>query len=200
VKCLVVFLFLLAAATVYADERLGRFSLDARVGAGTSVVTHSSTFDAPGRPLLDVSAELGLAISPGRRLRLVFAPGLVYTSQSFVDPTAATVGSRDVFIVSIPVGVEYDAPIPGVPGLFLYPQLLIGYVANIVALSGDVAFQGGDTSATLHQGIVEATFGIRYAFRNRLELLVEPLSLPLVFGRGSALLLYSGRVGAGARF
>jgi hypothetical protein len=201
VKRWVVAVLLLVGISAGADERLGRLTLDARLGGGVSLVANSSTFSQAGYPLLDTSLVLGLALSPGRRMRLVFAPGLVYTTQAYGDPTQPTMsGNRDVFIISIPLGVEYDIPIARVPGLYLYPQLLIGYAANIEVLSGDVALPGGDTSATLHQGVVDATFGVRYAFRNRLEILVEPVSLPVYFSRGSTLLLYRARAGVGVRF
>jgi hypothetical protein len=193
-----------AGATARADEdRLGRFTVGARFGGGASVFAQSSTFDTAGRPLFDTSLVLTVALSPGRRVRLVFAPGLVYSTQSYVDPLDPTMsGSRDIFIVSLPLGLEYDIPVPlrRAPGLFLYAQGLIGYAANVVVLSGGVAFSGGDTSATLHQGVAEGVFGLRYAFRNRVELVFEPVSVPVYFSRGSALLLYRARAGIGFRF
>lgn len=189
----------LVGATAHADDRLGRLTLDARLGGGVSVAARSTTFGGAGLPFFDASLELGLAVSPGRRARLIFAPDFVYTTQSFVgDPTMT--GSRDVFIISIPLGFEYDIPIKRVPGLYLYPQLLVGYAANVEVLSGSVALQGGGNSATQHQGVVEAVFGARYAFRNRLELLLEAVSVPVYFSNRSVLVLYRARAGIGVRF
>ncbi len=192
---------LATATSARADDRLGRLTFDARLGGGVSLVAHSTTFDSAGRGLLDASLELGIALSPGHRMRLLFAPDFVYTTQSYGDPLQPTLmGNRDVFLIAIPLGLEYDIPIRRAPGLYLYPQLLVGYAANVAVLSGDVALQGGATSATLHQGYAQLVFGGRYAFKNRLELLFEPLSLPVYFSRGSALLLYRARVGVGVRF
>jgi hypothetical protein len=73
-------------------------------------------------------------------------------------------------LVMLPVGVQYDIPIPTVPGLYLYPRGSIG-----------VAVGGGSAAFLL---IFEG--GVKYNIQDKFYIAFEPISLPIFIGSGTA--------------
>lgn len=73
-------------------------------------------------------------------------------------------------LVMLPVGVQYDIPIPTVPNLYLYPRGSIG-----------VAFGGGSAAFLL---MFEG--GVKYNIQDKFYIAFEPFSMPIFIGSGTS--------------
>jgi hypothetical protein len=155
--------------------------------------------------LLSSSLRLGIAVTPNRHGRLLIAPELLFTQQSYSvpDPQAPGVidtGMTQLFMVSIPIGFQYDFPIRKVPGLSLYPQFLFGYTLRATVLTGQLSLQGGDTSGYAQNGMASVAFGIRYVWRRKLDFSLEPFGMAVYGPNPSTILIYRTMASIGATF
>ena len=82
---------------------------------------------------------------------------------------------NSVFGLGIPVGFQYDIPIGGVKGLFIYPRLVLGYAVFIPS---------GEATSTQHVFLLAPGFGIKYVLKDQFQFGFEPFELPI--GIGSA--------------
>ena len=150
------------------------------------------------------SLRLGVAVTRDRRLRLLLAPELIYTQQSYSvqEPMSNIVdtGTTQLFLISVPIGVEYDFPIRRVPGLSLYPQLLFGFNAFVTSTTGMVTLAGGEPTNTSYNGMVSAAFGARYVWRRRLDVNFEPFGIAIYGPNPYTLILYRTMISIGVTF
>ncbi|HEX2574508.1 MAG TPA: hypothetical protein VH877_33485 [Polyangia bacterium] len=86
--------------------------------------------------------------------------------------------SAGTTIIMIPVGFQYDFPLP-VKGLYIYPRAMLGY-APIVGTGGGV----------VHAGVFAPEVGIKYVLNQRWNFGFEPFSLPVLFNQGGTLVFY----------
>jgi hypothetical protein len=75
-------------------------------------------------------------------------------------------------LITIPFGVQYDVEIPSVPNLYVYPRVSIGF--GVFTAGGSAAFAF----------IPEA--GVKYVIEGKYFIAVEPFSLPIYIGDGTA--------------
>jgi hypothetical protein len=136
-------------------------------------------------------------------LRLLLAPELLFTQQSYavMEPSGVIdTGDIQLFMISLPIGVEYDFPIRQVPGLSLYPQLLFGFNASVTSTTGSVTLAGDMPTNTSYNGMVSAAFGLRYVWRRRLDVSFEPFGIAIYGPNPSTLILYRTMASIGVTF
>jgi hypothetical protein len=185
-------------ASVRAEEPGGlahRLSLDLFVGAAVGLNGAQGSYAQPGGPLFATSLRLGIAVTPDLRGRLMLAPELMFAEVFLQDAMNNGNGTEQFFLISLPIGFEYDLPVKRVPGLSIYPQLLLGYSAQLCSSAGS----SGDC-VTVHQGFVSAAFGLRYVWRNRLDISFEPVNVPILFSSARAIVLYRTMASVGVTF
>jgi hypothetical protein len=114
--------------------------------------------------------DFGFAVTPDKNGYLLFP----------IQFQVAKAGS----FVMIPVGFQYDIPLP-VKGLYLTPRISLGYAAYVIR---------GHRVADL--GFITPEFGVKYVIARRWNVGVDPFSLPIFFGDFTAvsyrLLIYGG--------
>ena len=154
--------------------------------------------------MMAASLRLGIAITGDRRLRLLLAPELVFAQQSYSvqEPMSNIIdtGTTQLFLVSVPIGVEYDIPIRKVPGLSLYPQVLFGFNTLTTTTTGMVTLAGGEPTNTSYNGMVSMAFGLRYVWRKRLDVNFEPLGIAVYGPNPYTLVLYRTMASIGVTF
>jgi hypothetical protein len=135
---------------------------------------------AEGPPERTGSIILGAGIGPAFSLSGGSAGfGLLFDgSYAFADHLYGVFQPSFVFgggtLVLLPVGVQYDIPIPSVPGLYLYPRGSLG-----VALGG-----GSAAFMLMFEG------GVKYNIQDKFYVGFEPFSLPIFIGSGGTVAGY----------
>lgn len=161
------------AGPLMANLRLGGGLAFAAVASGGS-----GTAKGPGQFHLGV--ELGVALNAARSVYLI------------LPFTFAHIRESSYGFAMIPLGIQGDIAISAIPGLFLYPRLSIGYAAGFII---------GDRSAgTANLGVITPEFGVKYVVMRRVNLAVEPFSMPILFDKSVALVNYRFNFGAGVNF
>lgn len=123
---------------------------------------------------LALQVELAVAVTPDRLGSVVLPVQLLVVG----EPSA----------LLVPLGFQYDFPLP-LPGLYLSPRLGLGYAALL------------DGNGTIsHLGVAVAELGLRYAPLRRLSFGLDPLSVPVLFDAGRALVSYRVLGYAGVTF
>jgi hypothetical protein len=83
---------------------------------------------------------------------------------------------------------------PGVPGLYIYPRLSVGYAALIFNGLGDVRARTVDT------GFVKPELGVKYVLHRRWNFGFEPFGLPIFFDATGVMMNYQMLFYAGVNF
>jgi len=179
-----------AAPSGRAYGKAGGFMLNFRlgyvapltIGAPTGSGSGSTAFDYPAQGMLGV--EFGFSIQQQRKLYLV-----VPLSFQFQGITAQ---------ILLPFGFQYDIALP-IRNLYVVPRMTLGYVAQVISINlGSVG--GGSTTAVGHAGLINPEIGIKYVLRDRLNLGMDLLSIPIVFSPAIALVSYRVAAYIGANF
>ena len=147
------------------------------VGSASSSVQAQ---EAPAaQPATEGSLFVGGGLGPGFYLNgggsgfhLEAAVGYAFMDQLYGVFVPSFLFGGGTTLITIPVGVQYDVPIPSVPNLYVYPRLSIGL--GFVTAGGDVHFAF----------IPEA--GVKYVIQGKYYIGFEPFSLPIYFGDGTA--------------
>ncbi len=154
------------------DGKAGRFMLNLKLGPAIAI--SRTAFSAAS-----IELDFGIGLNADRSLYLVISP-------------AVQAGLVGTFII-VPVGVQYDFKLPGPPGLYLSPRVLLGY-AHLLPGSG----------ASHATGYFEVALGLKYIFKQRWNISFEPFSLPVIFGNADGEnfteIYYRIMVGGGVNF
>lgn len=148
------------AVTPGGEVKAGAAMLNLRLGPMFSAFAADARGrigTASGGKTVGVSAEFGYGFGREHNIYLI-AP----LSYHYVPATGA-------HMVSIQLGAQFDIPIRSVPGLFLYPRVAVGYVGLL---------QAGETTSV---GMLTPEFGIKYVIKKRVNVGIEPLSIPMIF-------------------
>jgi hypothetical protein len=161
-------LVLLAAAIAIA---LG--SASAPVRAQEEVSAGASGAQNAGSILLGAGLGPGFYLSGGGSgFHLQFNASYAFKENLWGVFTPSFLFGGGGTLITIPVGVQYDVPIPSVPNLYVYPRLSIGI--GFWTEGGDPAF------AFIPEG------GVKYVIQGKYFIGFEPFSLPIYFGDGTA--------------
>jgi hypothetical protein len=168
------------AAAGPADDKAGSVMVNVKLGASVPIYIKDRSGSALDALPAAFAAQIegGFALDGDRRAYLVLPVELHVGSRS----SGGAFGGASVTFTKliVPVGFQYDIPIPGVRGLYVYPRASLGYVAYIGNFSGSVLGVGFGSSNTYHGGMFAPELGLKYVWR-RLHVGIEPFSLPVHF-------------------
>lgn len=161
-------------------EKAGPVMVNVKLGASVPIYiqSYSGTPTDALPASFAIQVEGGFALDRERRFYLVLPFELHVGSRS----SGGLLGGASTTFTKViaPLGVQYDIPIPGVRGLYVYPRVSLGYVAYVGKLSGSVLGVGFGSSDTYHGGMFAPELGLKYVWR-RLHFGIEPFSLPVHF-------------------
>lgn len=115
-----------------------------------------------------LTLDFGFALDSGRHAYLLFP-----LQFQFADAGVSVFGvnnSYTVGYVMVPVGFQYDIAIPTVPGLYISPRIIGGYVAATASCNG---------CATTNAGFIAPELAIKLVIARRWNVGLEPFSLPI---------------------
>lgn len=144
-----------SSATAVTHDKVGRFIANAKLGA--VICVYSCVHQGAA------ALEFGWSLLPNKHGYV-----LLSVQTHFAGSAAA---------VSIPLGFQYDLPIPIVSGLFFYPRASLGYAAILALGPGPVT--------TMHAGVFIPEAGIKYVLSGRYNFCLDFLSFPMFFGQTS---------------
>lgn len=143
------------------DAKSGRFMANLKIGPAIGVKDANTQFA--------LMLDGGYAVTPDGNGYVVLALQFHFAG--------GTTG------VIVPAGFQYDFALP-VPGLFIYPRLLLGYAGFFA----NATILGRDFSRTFNFFAIIPEFGVKYVLQKRWNFGFEPFSLPIfVNGDGSAI-------------
>lgn len=150
---------------------------------GPSIPIYIQDFNGDPLDALPVSFALqlegGVALDRARNAYLIL-PFQIHVGRKSSQVFGVTASATYTKIV-VPLGFQYDIPIPGVPGLYVYPRASLGYAAFVINASAAGFGFSFTRSGTYHGGMFAPELGIKYLLRRRVQFGLEPMSLPLHF-------------------
>ncbi len=155
------------------DAKAGPFMANLKLGPAIGVKDANTQFA--------LELDGGLAVTPDNAGYIVFALQFHFGA-----------GSTGVIV---PAGFQYDFALP-VPGLFIYPRLLIGYAAFFT----NVTILAVEYSNTSNFFALIPEFGVKYVLQKRWNFGFEPFSLPIFINGNGTAIFYRLMFYAGANF
>ena len=149
-----------AAPAIFQDGKAGPFMFNFQIGPAIGARNATNM----GAIVLD----FGFALDPGRHAYLLFP-----LQFQFADVGVSVFGvSNDYTIgyVMVPVGFQYDIAIPHVPGLYISPRFVGGYVAATASCNG---------CNTENAGFVAPEVTVKLVLAQRWNVGIVPFSLPI---------------------
>ena len=144
-------------------DKAGWFMLNVRGGPAVGLVNT----DVPMSLLGSIGIDVGFAVSRDYNAYIILTPNL-QASANFVN-------------VSLPIGFQYDIRLAR--GLYIYPRMSIGFSSMIFKSSLDYGPFHYYSSDIIHGGTFIPEFGIKYVVNGRLNLGIEPVSIPIFFNQ-----------------
>jgi hypothetical protein len=143
------------------EYKAGRVMLNARGGLAVGIANADHDLYLLGM----VGLDLGVAVSSNYNAYIVLTPQL---------------DLRDgLYNVMVPLGFQYDIRL--FRGLFLYPRISLGYAAFISNASIDFGPLHFSASDVIHGGVAIPELGLKLVLSGRLNIGIEPLSVPIFF-------------------
>ncbi len=149
-----------AAPSLLQDGKAGPFMFNFQIGP--AIGAHNAT--NMGAIVLD----FGFALDPGRHAYLLFPLQFQFANVSydiFGTGTDYTIG-----YVMVPVGFQYDIAIPALPGFYISPRFVGGYVAATASCNG---------CNTTNAGFVAPEVAVKLVLAKRWNVGLVPFSLPI---------------------
>jgi len=112
--------------------------------------------------------DFGFALDPARNAYLLFP-----LQFQFADAGYSVLGVNrgyTVGYVMVPIGFQYDIAIPHVPGLYISPRIVGGYVAATASCNG---------CATTNAGFIAPEATVKLVIARRWNVGLVPFSLPI---------------------
>jgi len=112
--------------------------------------------------------DFGFALDPARNAYLLFP-----LQFQFADAGYSVFGVNrgyTVGYVMVPIGFQYDIAIPHVPGLYISPRIVGGYVAATASCNG---------CATTNAGFIAPEATVKLVIARRWNVGLVPFSLPI---------------------
>ena len=143
------------------EYKAGRVMLNARGGVAVGIANADHDLYLLGM----VGIDFGVALSANYNAYLVLTPQLDLKD--------------GLYNVMVPLGFQYDIRL--FRGLFLYPRVSLGYAALISNASIDFGPLHFSASDVIHGGVAIPELGLKLVLGGRLNLGIEPLSVPIFF-------------------
>jgi hypothetical protein len=153
-----------------SEEKAGRVMLNVRGGPAFGVMHTEDQL----RFLGAVGIDFGVAVSADRNAYLVLTPTL-QLKEGFYN-------------VLVPLGFQYDIRLAR--GVYFYPRVSLGYAATIATSSLDVGPIHFMASETQHYGVAIPEVGFKFVPGGRVNIGIEPFSMPIVFDSQNYLVWY----------
>ena len=151
-----------------------------------------------GRPIMvqpSGGAGLGLGQQSSGPLLGVLVGYRVLPNGYVVFAPEITFGNNNNTIIGLPLGFQYDVPLPGLPHFFAYPRGVLGYAADLFSL--DV--NGQTFSNTTHAFMFGGAGGAKYVLDDRWIFAVEPVGLTGYVNDNGTGWAYRATLGVGAQ-
>ncbi|HXU68394.1 MAG TPA: hypothetical protein VN947_03645 [Polyangia bacterium] len=149
-----------AMPSLFQDGKAGPFMFNFQIGPAIGA-----------RNAINMGAivlDFGFAVDPGRHAYILFP-----LQFQFADVNVSIFGTGadyTVGYVMVPVGFQYDIAIPGVPGLYLSPRIVGGYVAATESCNG---------CNTTNAGFIAPELTAKLVLGKRWNVGLVPFSLPI---------------------
>jgi hypothetical protein len=118
--------------------------------------------------------DFGFAVDSGRHAYLLFP-----LQFQFADAGYSVFGvsnSYTVGYIMVPAGFQYDIAIPAVPGLYISPRIVGGYVAATASCNG---------CQTTNAGFIAPEATVKLVIKRRWNVGLVPFSLPIFISHDS---------------
>jgi hypothetical protein len=118
--------------------------------------------------------DFGIAVDPGKHAYI-----LVPLQFQFANVGVSVLGvSNDYTVgyVMFPVGFQYDIPIHAVPGLYISPRIVAGYV---------LATASCNNCGTSNLGFIAPELAVKLVIKKRFNVGLYPFSLPIFIARNT---------------
>jgi len=154
-----------------AEAKAGRFMFNVALGLSFPIFIANLTNNNLSNALplgFTVRPDFGVAVTGNRNGYLIFSPSF-------------TLGSS--YSLMFPVGFQYDIPVV-VRGLFFFFRATAGYGLSIKKENMTTTTGTVETTSIVHYGAVEPEAGIKYVLAKRVNLIFEPVAVPIFFNDG----------------
>jgi hypothetical protein len=118
--------------------------------------------------------DLGFALDHDRNAYLLFPLQFQFADVSY--NVFGVGGDYTVGYIMVPLGFQYDIAIPQVPGLYVSPRLVGGYVA---------ATESCNNCQTSNAGFIAPEATLKLVINKRVNVGLVPFSLPIIIGSNS---------------
>lgn len=161
------------------SDKAGRFMFNLKFGAAIGLrdvwTGQNAQASRRGDDYFALVLDFGIALDDGKSAYIVLPLQFqVHDTGSGICPIAGQPciysGVEPWQMVMIPLGFQYDLAIKAVPGLYITPRIVAGYVAYVP-----------DVGNTINAGFVAVEVGAKLVIKKRVNLGFEPLSLPIFF-------------------
>lgn len=143
------------------SDKAGRVMLNVRGGPAFGIANADHDLRFMGA----LGVDLGVAVTDNYNAYLVFTPQLDFR--------------EGLYNVMVPLGFQYDIRLA--KHVYLYPRMSLGYAAFISHASIDFGSLRFSASDVTHGGIAIAELGLKFVPLGRLNIGIEPLSIPIFF-------------------
>lgn len=115
--------------------------------------------------------DFGFALDPGRHAYLLFPLQFQFADAGY--DILGTGTDYTIGFVMVPIGFQYDIAIPGLPGFYLSPRFVGGYVLGTASCNG---------CGTANGGFVAPEVTAKLVLGRRWNVGLVPFSLPIFIG------------------
>jgi hypothetical protein len=151
-------------------EKAGAVMLNVRGGPVFGAVNTGKDL----RFLGSLGLDFGVAVSRDRNAYLTLTPSVLF--------------KPDFYTVMVPLGFQYDIRLAR--GLYLYPRASLGYAAMISTASLELGSFELSAREVRHGGIAVPELGLKFVPSPRVNIGIEPFSMPIFFDRENHLAWY----------
>lgn len=144
-------------------EKAGAVMLNLRGGPAFGAVNTGEDL----RFLGSLGLDFGVAVSRDRNAYLTLTPSLLF--------------KPDFYTVMVPLGFQYDIRLAR--GVYLYPRVSLGYAAMISSASLELGSFELSAREVRHGGVAIPELGLKFVPSPRVNIIVEPFSMPIFFDR-----------------